>query len=88
MIDRIDNASRSLHTSGPAPRADPVVCVSGKHEMTARNEINSVAADLSSKPPVDSDKVERLRASIGAGHYPLDPARIADAMIGQELTFR
>ncbi|MFA7440902.1 MAG: flagellar biosynthesis anti-sigma factor FlgM [Sphingomonadaceae bacterium] len=56
--------------------------------MTARNEINSVAADLSSKPPVDSDKVERLRASIGAGHYPLDPARIADAMIGQELTFR
>lgn len=48
--------------------------------------VGSAIADLvSSGPPVDSDKVAQIRAAIAAGGYPVDPARIAAAMIDLDL---
>ena len=43
-----------------------------------------IARDLAASPPVDTAKVERLRAAIQSGEYRPDPDRIAAAMIAIE----
>jgi negative regulator of flagellin synthesis FlgM len=48
--------------------------------------VGGTIADLvASGPPVDSDKVARIRAAIAAGNYPVDANRIAEAMIALDL---
>jgi negative regulator of flagellin synthesis FlgM len=42
----------------------------------------SPAADMAAQgAPVDSAKVAAIKAAIAEGRYPVDPAKIADAMI-------
>jgi negative regulator of flagellin synthesis FlgM len=36
-------------------------------------------------PPVDSDKVAAIRSAIAEGRYPVNPARIAEAMLSLDL---
>lgn len=38
------------------------------------------------QPPVDSDRVEQIRAALRDGSYPLIPTKIADAMIAARLS--
>jgi negative regulator of flagellin synthesis FlgM len=46
----------------------------------------SAAAGLASGgPPVDSGKVAAIRAAMAEGRYPVDPDRIAEAMIELDL---
>ena len=40
------------------------------------------------EPPVDHDRVDRIRQALAEGSYPLVPAEIADAMIAAKLTLR
>lgn len=45
----------------------------------------SAAAELASQgPPVDASRVAALRSAIAEGRYPIDSAKIADAMIASE----
>lgn len=37
-------------------------------------------------PPVDVEKVQKIRAAIAEGRYPVDPQRIAESMVKLDLT--
>ena len=39
--------------------------------------------EMQKGPPVDQGLVDRLSGEIASGRYPLDPARIADALFSQ-----
>ncbi|MCC5964951.1 MAG: flagellar biosynthesis anti-sigma factor FlgM [Natronohydrobacter sp.] len=43
----------------------------------------SLPLEMSKGPPIDADVVAHLSAEIAAGRYPLNPARIADALAAQ-----
>ncbi len=40
------------------------------------------------QPPVDTDRVAVIRRAIEQGHYPIIPARVADAIIAAGLLLR
>lgn len=44
------------------------------------------AADFSSTPPVDSDRVSQVRKALQDGTYPLVPTKIVDAMIAARIS--
>lgn len=44
-------------------------------------DTGSVTRRLAQSPPVNADRVAELRQALKAGNYPMQPARIADAMI-------
>ncbi|MGE5721208.1 MAG: flagellar biosynthesis anti-sigma factor FlgM [Sphingomonadales bacterium] len=47
---------------------------------------SSIVADLARMgPPVDADKVSAIRAAIAGGRYPVNPDRIAEAMLALDL---
>lgn len=50
-------------------------------EITSAGEV-----DLAS-PPVDPDRVEKIRNALREGTYPLLPTQIADAMIAAQVSF-
>ena len=45
----------------------------------------SVARSLAAKPPVDLERVERIRTAIQRGTYPITPETIADRLIALKL---
>jgi len=52
-------------------------------EVSLSPSARSLPAEMVKGPPIDADIVERLSAEIAAGRYPLNPARIADALAAQ-----
>lgn len=42
---------------------------------------SALVADLATSPPVNAARVAELKAQIAGGRYPVDPLRIADAML-------
>jgi negative regulator of flagellin synthesis FlgM len=49
-------------------------------------QLSPAARELAAAPPVDSSRVEALRARISEGCYPIDADAIASAMIRSELS--
>ena len=43
------------------------------------------AARLSAQPPVDTDRVERIRKAIAEGKFPILPATVADRLLALKL---
>ncbi len=43
--------------------------------------VATTARSLAAKPPVDSERVRRIKAAIADGSFPISPARIADRLI-------
>lgn len=50
-------------------------------------EIGAGAAAEIGSPPVDPERVEKIRAALRDGTYPLVPTKIADAMIAAQVSF-
>ena len=48
---------------------------------TASTGRSALVADLAKAPPVNVARVAELKAQIQGGRYPVDPLRIADAML-------
>lgn len=46
-----------------------------------------VARDLAAGPPVDSDRVARIRRAIAEGKFPISPATIADHLLALKLNW-
>lgn len=44
-----------------------------------------VAQELAAAPPVDSDRVARIRRAIQDGRFPLSPATIADRLLALKM---
>lgn len=49
--------------------------------------LGQVARELAASPPVDSDRVSRIRRAIAEGKFPISPATIADHLIALKLNW-
>jgi negative regulator of flagellin synthesis FlgM len=54
--------------------------------IAARAGRSSLVTDLAKAAPVNAARVAELKAQIQAGRYPVDPLRIADAMLKLDRT--
>lgn len=72
---QLDVKSRASSAAGDAASGKPGVS-------------NEVSAALDpSKPPVDTDRVAKIRKALEDGTYPLVPTKIADAIIAARVGF-
>ena len=58
----------------------PVAAVFTPKELTAP-ATGQLASTLAAKPPVDADRIARIKKAIAEGTFPILPATIADRMI-------
>jgi negative regulator of flagellin synthesis FlgM len=72
--------SRAARPLGDAVAVAAASAVQGP----ASSSLAQVAKDLAASPPVDTARVEQLRAAIANGDYHPDPAKIAEKMIALE----
>lgn len=49
--------------------------------------LRGVARDLASAPPVDNDRVARIRQAIANGTFPISPATIADRLLAFKMNW-
>ena len=66
-------------SEAPGKTAD----AAGRRELGAA--ANPLAEMAAAGPPVDGGKVAAIRAAIAEGRYPVDPQRIAAAMLALDL---
>lgn len=77
--------SDSDRTPAAARPASPLAAATAKPGVAV--EVGTVGeVDLAS-PPVDADRVEKIRTALRDGTYPLVPTKIADAMIAAQVSF-
>ncbi len=92
MIDGISGRGGPIRSpigqrSAPAETAvaDPVRGLRrnlpGNEFAPARTGRSTLVADLAKASPVNAARVAELKAQIEGGRYPVDPLRIADAML-------
>ena len=80
---RLEPARGSIERGEPLGKASDAVA-----QREAGIASNPLAELAGSGPPVDTDKVASIRAAIAEGRYPVDPDRIAAAMIALDLPAR
>jgi len=52
-------------------------------------EVNSaLKAEMTKKPPIDSEAVQRIKSAISAGKYPIDLDRVSDALLDAYLEIK
>ncbi len=79
VVDR-----RPAVSVGAAPSVEPVKTVASEPQA-----VESAAAELSqtmaAQPPVDSERVARIRKAIQDGRFPIYPSTIADRLLALKL---
>jgi negative regulator of flagellin synthesis FlgM len=82
---RAPNAVGEALSRGTRPLGEAgAVAVASAVQGPASSSLAQVAKDLAASPPVDTAKVERLRAAITSGAYRADPVAIATRMMALE----
>lgn len=82
------SAPRALATSDRAQIAAPAAAAGAARGAAPAAGISlevTPAADAAT-PPVDSERVEQIRAALRDGSYPLVPTKIVDAMIAAQVS--
>ncbi len=79
---RLTRATERVVPVEKARPADPVAKGEKDVQVSLGNGLEAKA------PPVDVERVEKIRQAIEAGTYPLLPAKIADAMIAAGIILR
>jgi negative regulator of flagellin synthesis FlgM len=76
-IGRIDRATpaRTIDTARPPVAQAPAT------------SLRSMARDLAAAPPVDTDRVSRIRQAIANGTFPISPATIADRLLAFKMNW-
>ena len=57
------------------------VKVDERAKLVNINDSKKIVSDLASSPPIDTDKVAKIKAAISNGNYPLDLDKISDALM-------
>ncbi|MET0307200.1 MAG: flagellar biosynthesis anti-sigma factor FlgM [Sphingomonas sp.] len=69
---------------GAVPSVEPVKTVASEPQA-----VESTAAEMSqtmaAQPPVDSDRVARIRKAVQEGRFPIYPSTIADRLLALKL---
>lgn len=76
-VARIDRA--------PAPR--PIDLARPTVAPASPTGSRAIARELASAPPVDADRVSRIRQAIADGTFPIAPATIADRLLAFKLNW-
>jgi negative regulator of flagellin synthesis FlgM len=95
MVDRINAAPvtatervSSARTTVPvAQPATPAPTPNAAEPTTIASALQSLVGDLAAKPPVDTDRVARIRNAIATNTYPLSPENVADRLIALKLNW-
>lgn len=71
-----------------APTARVAAATTPQVAETAGSSMVAAARELASKPPVDADRVARIRKAVEDGNFPIMPATIADRLIAFKLNWK
>lgn len=87
-VDRV-NAARASAPAAPVARAAEPAPVAAPEPAAAASgsTLQALASELAAKPPVDQDRVARIKAAIASGTYPISPENIADSLIALKLNW-
>lgn len=85
MIDPVNRTSGAVGPAkaGSAPIASATPLPASPSVASADKVAPTIAQMVDAGPPVDTAKVEALKAEIAAGRYTIDANRIAQDMIAQ-----
>jgi negative regulator of flagellin synthesis FlgM len=76
-----------LAAQGATPRSDRLKPAGGDPGNAPAVALGSVGL-AGSEPPIDRDRVARIRQAVEQGAYPLLPCRVADELIAAGLILR
>jgi negative regulator of flagellin synthesis FlgM len=87
MVDAIGwKAGSAVAKVTSATTSTPVAAVAKpKEESTAPAAATTIAKTLAAAPPVDTDRVAKIKAAIAAGKFPILPSTIADRLLALKL---
>ena len=89
MVDPIGNKAGAVADRRIAPVAPAAPVEVTKPVANEVKTVESTAAELSSamaaKPPVDSERVARIRKAVEDGKFPIYPTTIADRLLALKL---
>jgi negative regulator of flagellin synthesis FlgM len=84
LVNRVEvQKSRDLDvkTGGSTPNASTVAPASRDSVKVSDAASLQRVAQLSDKPPIDSEAVSRIKSAIAEGRYPVDIDMISDALM-------
>lgn len=55
---------------------------------TQAASLSETIRTMASKPPIDADRVARIRRAVEDGSFPISPATIADRMLALKLNWK
>ena len=64
-----------------APDAVPAVSSQSNTSVSQSRQPQTLASQLATKPPVDADRVKRIKEALANGTFPISPATLADRLI-------
>lgn len=86
MINPLSSLGATLSTGKVGAVSKPSAVSSAKAAKSGEASAPTPAADLAALgPPVDVDKVSRIRAAIANGSYTIDVQAIASRMVDYDL---
>lgn len=96
MVDSIGakpiatNGTQRIAAVGAATRAKGIQTGTDPQpaDTKAATSLSQTIASLASEPPVDTDRVARIRRAIEDGSFPISPATVADRMLALKLNWK
>jgi len=89
MVDPLSSKAGAIADRRVAPVAPASAVAAAAPTTTATPTVQSTAAALTSSmaatPPVDSERVARVRKAVEDGRFPICPATIADRLLALKL---
>ena len=89
MVDAI--GGRTTNGASPATRVSDVQAIKAAatpaRPPAARPTLGGVAREMAASPPVDIDRVARIKRAIAEGRFPISPSTIADQMIALRMNW-
>lgn len=73
--------------AGQRTAASPAVAALPQDQLQLTGGAGALPAGLLSGPPIDAAMVARLGEAVAAGRYPIDPDRIAEALMRDHADF-
>ncbi|WP_066797951.1 flagellar biosynthesis anti-sigma factor FlgM [Sphingomonas soli] len=74
-------AVSSVHALNRVAQASPVE----KAAPAVQTAASELTANMASKPPVDSERVAKIKKAIEDGNFPLVPSTIADRLLALKM---
>jgi len=89
MVDSIGNKAGAVADRRIVPVAPAAPVAAAKPVSNDVKTVESTAAELSSamaaQPPVDSERVAKIRKAVQDGNFPIYPTTIADRLLALKL---